>query len=240
MNTRRERAQDLDSDSSLDSSDNGDDGSNQESLNSELSQEAQWQAEMDYYDFVMARGRAIAECRRQEEFEDNDIQSDGLLSKLGSSLFDGMDIEGIESGDVEMGGTAGITSLANQDDQGKEGQGDSLEDVGSSISTRMTIQGAGISPRRTRSGKVVLGGREQLRVSGWYFSHYNQLGQYFSPKFFFGWYRSHLPLIIIYRWFYWVNESHMTQIVYKTWSTSRASTFLHLQEAHCHAVLALF
>jgi len=71
-----------------------------------------------------------------------------------------MDIEGIESGDVEMGGTAGITSLANQDDQGEEGQGDSLEDVGSSISTRMTIQGAGISPRRTRSGKVVLGGRE--------------------------------------------------------------------------------
>jgi hypothetical protein len=112
---------------------------------------------LDYYDFVMARGRAIEERWRQEELEDNDIQSDSPLSELGSSC--------VESGDVEMGGTVGITSLANQDDQGEEGQGeesqgDSLEDVGSSASTRMTIQGAGISPRRTRSGKVVLGGRE--------------------------------------------------------------------------------
>jgi hypothetical protein len=70
MNTRRERAQHLDSDSSpdssldLDSSNNDNDSSDQESLDSELSREAQWQAEMDYYDFVMARGREIAERQR--------------------------------------------------------------------------------------------------------------------------------------------------------------------------------
>jgi hypothetical protein len=76
---------------------------------------------LDYYDFVMAQGRAIEERRRQEELEDNDIQSDSPLPELRSSLFDGIDIEGVESGDVEMGGTAGITSLANQDDQGEDG-----------------------------------------------------------------------------------------------------------------------
>jgi hypothetical protein len=66
-----------------------------------------------------------------------------------------MDMEGVESGDVEMGSTVGSAGLADRD-----GQGDSLEDVGSRVGTRITIQGAGTSLRRTRSGKVVLGERE--------------------------------------------------------------------------------
>jgi hypothetical protein len=113
---------------------------------------------MDYYDFVIARGREILARQRQEEIEDNNIQSDDELSELASSLFDGM--EGIESGSVGMGGTAGSASLADQGRQGEDGQSDSLEDVGSRVGSRMIIHGAGTSPRRTRSGKVVLGGRE--------------------------------------------------------------------------------
>ena len=113
--TRQERAQDCDStpSSDSDSNTNEDDSSNQESLNSELLREAQWQAEMDYYNIVMAQAREIAERRRQEEVEDNDIQSDSELSAMDSSLLNGMeDIEtsGVKSGDIEMGGTgAGLT-----------------------------------------------------------------------------------------------------------------------------------
>jgi uncharacterized Zn finger protein (UPF0148 family) len=109
--TRQERAQSRDSDLSSNSdSDDEDDGSDQESLNSELSREAQWQAEMDYYDVVVARAKEIAERRRQEEVVDNDIQSDGT------------DTEGVELGDIEMGGIAGNSSLADQD--GEDSQDD--------------------------------------------------------------------------------------------------------------------
>ena len=48
-------------------------------------------------------------------------------------------MEGVELGDIEMG-------PADQDD--------SMEDVGSRVSG-VTTRGAGNSPRRTRSGKVV-------------------------------------------------------------------------------------
>jgi hypothetical protein len=71
---------------------------------------------------------------------------------LASSLSDGIGMEGVESGDIEMGGIAVSGGLANQD--GQDGQ-DSREDVGSIVGGRMTIQGAGTSPRRTRSGKIV-------------------------------------------------------------------------------------
>jgi hypothetical protein len=57
----------------LDTSDNEGNGSDQESLNSELLQEAQWQAEIDRYDFVIAQAKEIVDRRRQEEVEDNDI-----------------------------------------------------------------------------------------------------------------------------------------------------------------------
>jgi hypothetical protein len=64
--THQERAQDRDStlSSGSDSNTNEDDSSDQESLNSELLRETQWQAEMDYYDTVMAQAREIAERRR--------------------------------------------------------------------------------------------------------------------------------------------------------------------------------
>jgi hypothetical protein len=105
---------------------------------------------MDQYDAIMARAEEIAARQRQEEVEGNDIQSDGELSLLACDLFDGMDMDGIESGDIEIDGTAASAGLADQDSQG-----DSLEDGGSRVGDRMTIQGAGTSPRRTRSGKVV-------------------------------------------------------------------------------------
>jgi len=42
-----------------------------------------------------------------------------------------MDKEGVESGDIKMGSTAGSAGLADQDGQGKDGQCHGLEDVGS-------------------------------------------------------------------------------------------------------------
>jgi len=97
---------------------------------------------MDRYDLIMAQAKEIAERQRQEEVEDNNLQSDSELSELASNVIDGMDIDSVESGDIEMGGIAGSGSLADQDSQEE-------------ISGRVTIQVAGTSPRRTRSGKVV-------------------------------------------------------------------------------------
>jgi hypothetical protein len=77
--TRQERAQDRDissgstSTSESDSDKSEDGGSNKDSLNSELVQEREWQAEIDRYDFVIARAVEVVERRRQEEIEDNDI-----------------------------------------------------------------------------------------------------------------------------------------------------------------------
>jgi hypothetical protein len=87
---------------------------------------------MDRYDFIIAREKEVLERQRQEEVEDNDIRSDSELSELASSIFDGMDID-----------------MDGQDDQ--DGQGD----TGSRVGGGMMIQGAGTSPRRTRSGKIV-------------------------------------------------------------------------------------
>ena len=73
---------------------------------------------------------------------------------MASSLFnsiEGIETGGVELGDVEMGGTS--SSLTDQD--GQDGQGDSQEDVGGKVGGGSTILGAGTSPRRTRSGKVV-------------------------------------------------------------------------------------
>lgn len=87
--------------------------SDQESLNSELSREAQWQAEIDYYNFVIAQARETAERRRHEEIGDNDIQSDIELSVPASSLFNG--IEGIETGDAGLADQDGKDSRDDQD-----------------------------------------------------------------------------------------------------------------------------
>jgi hypothetical protein len=93
------------------------------------------------------------------------MESDGELSVMASSLFNGMEgIEtgGVELGDVEMGGIG--SGLADQDGQdGQDGQGNGqgngegngLKGVGSRVSGGTTIQGVGTSPRRTRSGKVL-------------------------------------------------------------------------------------
>ena len=62
-------------------------------------------------------------------------------------------MEGVDLSDIELGGIAGSSGLADQD--GQDGQGDGLEDVGSRVGGGITIQDAGTSPRRTRSGKVV-------------------------------------------------------------------------------------
>jgi hypothetical protein len=63
-------------------------------------------------------------------------------------------LESDKLGDVEMGGTG--ASLADQDVQDdQDDQGSGLEDVGGRVGSGITIQGAGTSPRRTRSGKIL-------------------------------------------------------------------------------------
>ena len=57
---------------------------------------------MDRYDTLVARAWKIAERRRQEEVEDNNIKSNSELSELASCEFDGMDIEGVKSGDIHL------------------------------------------------------------------------------------------------------------------------------------------
>ena len=110
------------------------------SLNSEILQEREFQAEMDRYDLIMARAHEIVERRRREELEDNDIladedsnsNADSELSMLASSQFNGMEgIEGME---------------------GMEGSG-STEPHGSDDDT--STLGIAFSPRKTRSGKLV-------------------------------------------------------------------------------------
>jgi hypothetical protein len=111
---------DLDSSSSINST--KDDSSDQGSLDSELLREQQWQAEMDRYNFVIARVQEIVERRRQEEIEDNNIQSD-KPSVLASSIFDGigmeMDIDNIGEGT----GDGDVDGDGNEDgDEGGNGQ----------------------------------------------------------------------------------------------------------------------
>jgi hypothetical protein len=103
---------------------------------------------MDYYDFVIARAKEISERQRQEEVEDNDIQS--------NSNMEGIETSGVELSDTEIGSIAGSSSLADQDSQdGQDGQEDVGSRVGSRVGREITIQGAGTSPRHTRSGKIV-------------------------------------------------------------------------------------
>lgn len=93
--------------------------------------------------------------------EDNDIldnQSNSGLSAQAKSLFDGMD--GIELGDVEIGGMGSGLTDQDQDVQGDQGdsikgQGDSVDGQSNSIQSGGGFQDTGTSPRRTRSGKVV-------------------------------------------------------------------------------------
>jgi hypothetical protein len=91
---------------------------------------------MEHYDFVIAQAEEIARRRRQEEVEDNDLlsnQSDGELSVLASSLSNSM--EGIES-------SQGISVESGDEEMGAIGSGSSVQDPV-------------ISPRCTRSGKVL-------------------------------------------------------------------------------------
>jgi hypothetical protein len=136
-------------------------GSEQESdnglINSEILQERQFKADMERYDFVIARARAIVERRRQEELEDNDIpvveggdgngsgNGDGSgdsnsdehneLSVLASSQFNGID-------GVEYGGIGGIEISGSIElDSGSDDDSTSALDIA-------------FSPRKMRSGKV--------------------------------------------------------------------------------------
>jgi hypothetical protein len=105
------------------------------SRESEASEDRQFRREMEEYDEIMARAHQIAESsRRRQELE---WDSDGDLSVLASSLFNGM--EGIEQG--------GSTTI-RQDDQGDGGVQGEIE--GSGI-----MQGLIFSPRKTRSGRVL-------------------------------------------------------------------------------------
>ena len=82
---------------------------------------------------------------------------------LASSLFNS--IEGIESShcintDVEIGGIGVGFAVQDdqeaQNDQDAQGNQDAQNDeLSSAVGSRTVILGAGVSPRRTRSGKIV-------------------------------------------------------------------------------------
>jgi hypothetical protein len=110
------------------------------------------QIESDLHRERIARAWEIVNRRQAELY----MESDSELSVMASSLFNGMDgIEtgGVKSGDVEMGGTS--SGLTGQDGQGgQDSQGNGLKNVGSRVSSGITIQGTGTSSRRTRSLKM--------------------------------------------------------------------------------------
>jgi hypothetical protein len=114
--------------------------------------EQEWQAEIDRYDLIIARGQAIVKRMRQEELEDNNIisaQSDSKLSEPTSSLFNG--IEGIQSGNVGMG-ESGDAEMGRADGVNAQDRVINSKVVGSGMGSGI---GTEASPRRTRSGKVV-------------------------------------------------------------------------------------
>jgi hypothetical protein len=128
-------------------------------LDSDDLQDLQFQAEMEQYDAIMENAHVIAEKERQRQEKERDLESESM---------EGIETSGAELGDIEMGGTgASLTDQDVQDDaqdgqdgrDGQDGQGSGLEEVGGRVGSRVgggvTIQGAGTSPRRTRSGKVV-------------------------------------------------------------------------------------
>jgi hypothetical protein len=51
------------------------------------------------------------------------VGGESELFVLASSLFDSIDIEGVESGAIKIGGIAGSSNLADQDGQGGWGNG---------------------------------------------------------------------------------------------------------------------
>jgi hypothetical protein len=150
------------------SSDSGGDVQGDSSLDSdsglgnddELDEETQ--AESNLYHKQIARAWEI--INRQQQEQEQEQESESELSVLASSIFNGM--EGIETdraelGDVEMGGTGGGLIHCNIQDNSQDGQdsqddlGGCLEDTGGRVGNGIMILGAGTSPRRTRSGKVV-------------------------------------------------------------------------------------
>jgi hypothetical protein len=144
-----------------------DNSSDQDSLDSELLQKQQFQAEIDRYDFVMAQAREIVERRRQKEVEDNNIQSDSELSVLASSLFNGIgmeiDINNVELGDIGGGVQSDGESNSNGNGDGNgNGNGNGSSD-GIHHHQNQDVTSVIVSPRRTRSGKVV----KYSRDAGW-------------------------------------------------------------------------
>ena len=134
------------SDSSGSSSGSSSSGSSSDSGSDNDEDALMDQIKSDLYHQRIARAQEIVN-RRQAEW---DIESDSELSVLASSLFNGIeDIESgrgisVESGDVEMGGTG--SGLTDQDDQDSQGNG---------VDSGVGVPTVGLSPRRTRSGKVV-------------------------------------------------------------------------------------
>lgn len=135
LNGWQQRARDWESSPSCGISSSG---SSNEELNSDKLQDLQFQAEMEQYDAIMEKAHVIVEKERQRQEKKRNLESDSELS-LG------------QSGDVEMGGTS--ASLTDQDVQ--DGRGDGLGDVSGRVGGSIAILGAGTSPRRTRSGKIV-------------------------------------------------------------------------------------
>lgn len=145
-----ERELDLYASTSLDSGSISSSDSNADSTVSDISAGRQLEmedaAELSRYDEIQSRAWEIA-ARYYQEQHDEGSKSDSD-SELASSLFNSED--GIESGqgirveDIEMG--PGDVEMGGIDQDGQDGHGN-----GGGI----TIQGAGISPRRTRSGKLI-------------------------------------------------------------------------------------
>lgn len=143
INGRQQRARERDL--LVDDSDSSSDSSNSLSsnLDSGVDEEVSYsaldrvdQAESDLYYERIARAHEIVDRRRSEW----DLESQSELPGVG-----------VESDNVEMGNTGGNSiSHSAQDDQSNSAD---RQDHG--VDSGMGIQGIRISPRRTRSGKVV-------------------------------------------------------------------------------------
>jgi hypothetical protein len=116
-------------------------------LHSALDENGLYQAEMELYNIQVAKAHEIVQLRHRKW----GMESDSELSVLASSQFINIGIDNIRLGqgvsvrlgDVEISGTGEV--------QDSQGNGISSQDHGVDSSN----QGIEISPRRTRSGKVV-------------------------------------------------------------------------------------
>jgi hypothetical protein len=138
----------LDSSTNSDLEDNLEQESDNRLINSEILQEKQFEAEIERYDFLIAKAQAIVKRQRQEELEDNDMPM--VKGRDGNS-------KGDSSSDSDSDKHSELLVLASS-------QFDSIDSIKYSNSIKLdsnsdddstSALGIAFSPQKTRSGKVV-------------------------------------------------------------------------------------